>query len=81
MPNYRRAFVPGGTWFFTVNLLERYNNDLLIREVDLLREKVRAVKHAILSKLMPGWFCLNTFMPFGRCLRETHPYQQTMAFD
>jgi putative transposase len=23
MPNYRRAFVPGGCWFFTVNLLER----------------------------------------------------------
>jgi hypothetical protein len=21
MPNYRRAFIPGGTWFFTVNLL------------------------------------------------------------
>lgn len=44
MPNYRRAFVPGGTWFFTVNLLERKNNDLLIREVDLLRETVRAVR-------------------------------------
>jgi putative transposase len=23
MPNYRRAFVPGGCWFFTVNLLDR----------------------------------------------------------
>jgi putative transposase len=23
MPNYRRLFIPGGTWFFTVNLLER----------------------------------------------------------
>jgi putative transposase len=23
MSNYRRAFVPGGCWFFTVNLLER----------------------------------------------------------
>ncbi len=44
MPNYRRAFVPGGTWFFTVNLLERKNNDLLIREVDLLRETVRIVR-------------------------------------
>jgi putative transposase len=44
MPNYRRAFVPGGTWFFTVNLLERKNNDLLIREVDLLRETVRTVR-------------------------------------
>ena len=44
MPNYRRAFIPGGTWFFTVNLLERKNNDLLVREIDLLRETVRAVR-------------------------------------
>jgi putative transposase len=44
MPNYRRAFVPGGTWFFTVNLLELKNNDVLIREVDLLRKTVRAVR-------------------------------------
>ena len=44
MPNYRRAFVPGGTWFFTVNLLERHNNDLLIREIDLLRHCVRSVR-------------------------------------
>ena len=28
MPNYRRALTPGGTWFFTVNLLERRGNDL-----------------------------------------------------
>lgn len=44
MPNYRRAFVQGGTWFFTVNLLERYNNDLLVREIDLLRQVVLKVK-------------------------------------
>jgi len=29
MPDYRRSFVPGGTFFFTANLLERYPNDLL----------------------------------------------------
>jgi putative transposase len=28
MPNYRRAFVPGGCWFFTVNLLERRTTTL-----------------------------------------------------
>ena len=44
MPNYRRAFIPGGTWFFTVNLLQRHHNDLLIREIDLLRETVRRVR-------------------------------------
>jgi len=44
MPNYRRAFIPGGTWFFTVNLLQRHNNDLLIREIGLLRETVKRVR-------------------------------------
>ncbi len=44
MPNYRRAFIPGGTWFFTVNLLQRHHNDLLVREIDLLRETVRWVR-------------------------------------
>ena len=43
MPNYRRARVPGTTYFFTVNLRDR-SSDLLIREVDLLREAVRAVR-------------------------------------
>ena len=38
MPDYRRAWHPGGTYFFTVNLLQREGNDLLIRHVDLLRE-------------------------------------------
>jgi putative transposase len=44
MPNYRRAWHPGGTYFFTVNLLERHNNDLLIRHIDTLREVVRSVR-------------------------------------
>jgi putative transposase len=44
MPNYKRAFVPGGTWFFTVNLLQRQTNDLLIQEIELLRQTVKRVK-------------------------------------
>lgn len=44
MPNYRRAWHPGGTYFFTVNLLERAGNDLLVRHITLLREAVRKVK-------------------------------------
>lgn len=36
MPNYRRAWVPGGTCFFTVNLLERQRS-LLVEHIDLLR--------------------------------------------
>jgi hypothetical protein len=37
MPNYRRAFVPGVCWFYTVNLLER-NRKLLVEHVDALRD-------------------------------------------
>ncbi len=40
MPNYRRLWRPGGTYFFTVNLLERHGNDLLVREIDRLKEAV-----------------------------------------
>ena len=40
MPDYRRVRVPGGTYFFTVNLLERYPNDLLVRHIDALRDAV-----------------------------------------
>ena len=36
MPNYIRAFVPGGTFFFTVNLLERRRR-LLTDYIDDLR--------------------------------------------
>ena len=44
MPDYRRYRVPGGTYFFTINLLERYPNDLLVRHIDLLRTVVRDVR-------------------------------------
>lgn len=36
MPNYRRLFVPGGTFFFTVNLLDR-SCDLLTENIAALR--------------------------------------------
>jgi putative transposase len=44
MPNYRRYRIPGGTCFFTVNLLQRRPNDLLVRHVELLRAVVREVR-------------------------------------
>ena len=43
MPDYRRNRVPGGTYFFTVNLLER-RNGLLVERIDAFREAVRAVR-------------------------------------
>ena len=36
MPNYRRLYVPGGTYFFTVNLLDRRSR-LLTDEIASLR--------------------------------------------
>ncbi len=39
MSNYRRARMPGGTYFFTVNLRDR-SSDLLVREIHLLRQTV-----------------------------------------
>jgi putative transposase len=40
MPNYRRAFVPGGCWFFTVNVFDRKSR-LLVEYIDALRDAVR----------------------------------------
>jgi putative transposase len=46
IPNYRRHRVPGGSYFFTVNLLKRRDNDLLTRHMDELRASVRTVHRA-----------------------------------
>jgi len=43
MPNYGRAFVPGGCWFFTVNLLDR-RQTLLVDHIETLREAVAATR-------------------------------------
>jgi putative transposase len=43
MPDYRRNRVPGGTYFFTVNLLER-RGTLLTDHIDLLRRVVNQTK-------------------------------------
>jgi putative transposase len=44
MPDYRRYRVAGRTYFFTVNLLQRYPNDLLARPIEFLRTVVRDVR-------------------------------------
>jgi len=46
MPDYRRARHPGGTYFFTLTLLRRRDNDLLTRHIERLRDAVRAVRRA-----------------------------------
>ena len=42
---YRRSQTKGGTWFFTVNLLDR-KSDLLIAHIGVLRSVVRKVRGA-----------------------------------
>jgi putative transposase len=44
MTEYRRAYVPGGSWFFTVNLAERKANRLLVEKIDLLRSAFEYTK-------------------------------------
>jgi putative transposase len=43
MTNYRRNFVPAGSFFFTVNLIDRHSY-LLTEKIDLLREAFRYVR-------------------------------------
>ena len=43
MPNYRRNRIPGGTYFFTVNLRDRIS-DLLVAGIEALRGSVRATR-------------------------------------
>lgn len=57
MPDYRRAWMPGGTYFFTVNLLQRQDNDLLTRHIDILREAVKSVRQRY-PFTIHGWVVL-----------------------
>ena len=60
MPDYRRNRVPGGTYFFTVNQLDR-RSSLLLDQIEDLRELVRRVR-----ELMPfhidAWVVLPEHM-------------------
>jgi len=44
MTEYRRFYIPGATWFFTVNTADRGGNELLVQKIDLLREAFRYVR-------------------------------------
>ncbi|MCB1961223.1 MAG: transposase [Rhodocyclaceae bacterium] len=75
MPDYRRAWHPGGTWFFTVNTLERHGNNLLTRHADLLREVVREVRrHHPFA--IHGWVVLPDHM---HCIIELPPGDTNFA--
>ena len=68
MADYRRNRVPAGTYFFTVNLLER-NTRVLVDEIEALRAAVRKVR-AARSFPIDCWVvlpdhmrCIWTFLP------------------
>lgn len=42
--DYRRIWLQGGTYFFTVNCLQRRNNTLLVDHIDQLRAAIQKVK-------------------------------------
>ena len=44
MRTYKRQRVEGGCYFFTVNLANRHNNDLLVREIAAPREAFRQTR-------------------------------------
>src|SRR5829696_10256946 len=43
MPQYLRAKFPGGTFFFRVAIADR-NDDLLVREIERLRDAYRSIQ-------------------------------------
>ncbi|HEX6442504.1 MAG TPA: transposase [Stellaceae bacterium] len=60
MPEYRRNRVPGATYFFTVNLLDR-RSDLLVTHIDALREAVWEVRRRRPFHI-DGWVVLPDHM-------------------
>ena len=75
MPNYRRALHPGGTYFFTVNLLHRHGNGLLTRHVEILREVVRSVRKRHPFQIH-GWVALPDHL---HCVIELPPHEADFA--
>jgi hypothetical protein len=75
MPDYLRNRVPGGTFFFTVNLWDR-RSDLLVTHIEALRDAVRRVRaraavwHRRLG--IPSRPCA-LFTPARHWLRENCP--------
>ena len=66
MPDYCRNRVPGGTFVFTVNLLDRRPN-LLVANIDALRDVVRRVR-ARAPFHIDAWVVLPDHM---HCPRDT----------
>jgi putative transposase len=75
MPDYRRAWYPGGTYFFTVNLLQHLGNNLLVRHIAGLRESVRMVRQRHPFHIH-GWVVLPEHL---HCVMELPPCDANFA--
>jgi putative transposase len=60
MPDYRRNRIPGGTYFFTVNLQDR-DRPLLVEHIAALRRAVRRV-HELMPFHIDAWVVLPEHM-------------------
>jgi putative transposase len=67
MANYRRNFLPGGSYFFTVNLADR-RRALLTDHVDLLRAAFRQVRARHPFAIEPAAILPDTSTRSGPCL-------------
>ncbi len=56
VPDYRRNWVAGGTFFFTVNLPDRHS-DLLVAQIATLRDEVRQVRARVMFHIA-AWVVL-----------------------
>jgi putative transposase len=69
MPDYRRTWHPGGTYFFTVNTLRRRGCTLLTQHIDSLRTSVREARRTH-PFLIHGWVVLPDHL---HCVIELPP--------
>lgn len=74
MPHYRRLWQAGGTYFFTVTLLQR-NTDLLTRHIALLRNAVKSVRRRY-PFIIHGWVVLPDHL---HCVIELPPEDADFA--
>jgi putative transposase len=63
MPRYKRVWRAGGTYFFTLTLNNRHNNDLLTRHIDSLRTVVNGVRERYPFEIL-AWVVLPEHMHF-----------------
>ena len=68
MTAYRRSLVPGGAYFFTVNLADRQSR-LLVEYIELLRAAFREVRRQHPFSIDAIVCCRTTSMRFGPCRR------------